>query len=435
MSHAYRSPRAQQSWGRPVIPPAGAPRDERTPGPMTSPGEVRGTGRRRSGVAARFAMGRMGGLGLVLALAGALRAAEVKVRDAAGLRAAVTAARPGTRILLAEGNYGGGFAFANLRGEPGRPIVLASADPKKPAVFRDAKTGLHLSNPSHVELHDLEFTVLYANGLNIDDGGRREENGAHHVVLRGLRVRDVGGGGNEDGIKLSGLTDFRVENCVVERWGAAGSGIDLVGCHRGIITGSTFRHTNPPAANGVQCKGGSSDIVIRGNQFLNTGGRGVNLGGSTGRAFFRPPLAGPGPHAEARNLRVEGNNFVGALAPVAFVGVDGAEVRYNTIELPGRWALRILQENRAPDLVACRNGRFTDNVIRFESSRWAEGGVNVGAGTAPETFFFARNWWYAIDRPARSEPKLPKEEMDGVFGRDPAEAKEIAGATAWREGR
>lgn len=359
--------------------------------------------------------------------------AEVLVRDASGFRAAMLAAKPGTTVLLAEGTYGGGFAFSNLKGEPGRPIVIASADPKKPAVFRDAKTGLQLSSPAHVELRDLEFTVLYANGLNIDDGGKRDAAGAHHIVLRGLRVRDVGGGGNEDGIKLSGVRDFRVEDCTVERWGAAGSGIDMVGCHRGMIVGSMFRHTNPPSANGVQAKGGSSGITIRGNHFHNTGGRGVNIGGSTGLSFFRPPLAGAGPHAEARDIRVEGNTFVGSLAALAFVGVDGAVARYNTIEKPGRWAVRILQENRAAGFVACRRGEFTDNLIVFEASRWSEGGVNVGAGTAAETFTFARNWWYCADRPKQSEPKLTVKETGGVYGRDPAQAKDVAGAGAWRE--
>lgn len=373
-------------------------------------------------------------LALVFALGAASgsAAAVVTVRDAAGLRAAVAAARPGTTILLAEGSYGGGFAFANLRGEPDNPIVLASADPAKPAVFRDAKTGLHLSKPAYVELRDLHFTVLYTNGLNIDDGGKRGGE-AHHVVLRRLRVYDIGGGGNEDGIKLSGLSDFRVEQCTVERWGVGGSGIDMVGCHRGEIVDSVFRHTNPTGANGVQAKGGSSAIAIRRNQFLNPGGRGVNLGGSTGRSFFRPALVGNGPHAEARDIRVEGNRFVGAHAPVAFVGVDGAVVRFNRIEIPGRWAIRILQENRAPDFVACRRGQFTDNVVIFEAVRWAEGGVNVGAGTAPETFTFARNWWYCSDRPQRSQPKLPTAETDGVYGRDPVEAKGIAGDDAWRE--
>lgn len=360
-----------------------------------------------------------------------LGADEVRVSDAAALRAAVAAARPGTVILLAEGVYGGGFTFARLRGEPGRPVVIASENPAKPAVFRDARTGLHLSAPQHVELRDIEFTVLYTNGLNIDDGGRRD-GGARHVTLRGLRVRDVGGGGNEDGIKLSGVSDFVVEGCTVERWGAAGSAIDLVGCHRGVIRGNVFRHTLPPSANGVQCKGGSADIAILGNLFDDTGARGVNIGGSTGLAFFRPPVAGDGPHAEARNIRVEGNRFTGSVAPVAFVGVDGAVVRFNTFEQPGRWALRILQENRAAGFVACRGGSFTDNLVVFESSRWAEGGVNVGPGTAPDTFSFARNWWYCSDRPARSQPRLPVKEEGGVYGRSPAEARGVAGATAWR---
>ncbi len=368
---------------------------------------------------------------IVLGCAG-LGAEEVRVRDASGLRAAVAAARPGTVILLAEGVYGGGFSFPRLRGEPGRQITIASEDPAKPAVFRDARTGLHLSSPAHVELRDLEFTVLHANGLNIDDGGRRDGD-AHHVTLRGLRVRDVGGGGNEDGIKLSGVSDFTVEGCRVERWGAAGSAIDLVGCHRGVIRGNVFRHTLPPAANGVQCKGGSSAIAILGNLFDDTGARGVNLGGSTGTAFFRPPLNGDGPHAEARDIRVEGNRFTGATSPVAFAGVDGAVVRFNTFEQPGRWVLRILQENRAPGFVACRNGSFTDNLVVFESSRWSEGGVNVGPGTAPETFTFARNWWYCTDWPQRSQPRLPVPESDGVHGRDPVGARGVAGATAWRE--
>src|SRR5688572_28031863 len=96
-------------------------------------------------------------------------AADVPVRDAAGLRAAVAAAKPGMRIVLAPGVYGGGFQFRDLRGEPGRPLILAATDPKNPPVFRDASTGIQLSKPAHVELRDLSLTNLSANGLNIDD--------------------------------------------------------------------------------------------------------------------------------------------------------------------------------------------------------------------------------------------------------------------------
>ncbi|MBI5771844.1 MAG: right-handed parallel beta-helix repeat-containing protein [Verrucomicrobia bacterium] len=372
-------------------------------------------------------------LGFVLAvvLAGVAHATDIAVRDAAELRAAVAAVKPGSRLLLAAGDYGGGFLFAGLRGMAGNPIVIAAADPTRPPVFSGAKEGLHLTSPQFVELHDLVFEKLTANGLNIDDGGKYDLS-AHHVVLRGIKVRDIGTGGNHDGIKLSGLADFRIVDCTVERWGTGGEGIDMVGCHRGVIEGCTLRHTDTTGVAAVQAKGGSADIAIRRNRFDHAGQRAINLGGSTGLEFFRPPLPATGEHAEARDIRVEGNTFVGAQAPIAFVNVDGAVVRFNTIERPGRWAIRILQQTRAPGFVPCRRGEFSDNVVIFESATWASGGVNIGPGTAPETFTFARNWWYCADRPDRSTPQLPTKEIGGTYGRDPAGAKGIAGADAWR---
>ena len=58
--------------------------------------------------------------------------------------------------------------------------------------------------------------------------------------------------------------------------------------------------------------------------------------------------------------------------------------------------------------------------------------MNVGSGTAPDSFSFARNWWYCTDRPDRSTPRLPTPEKDGVYGRNSAAAKGIAGAEAWK---
>src|SRR6185436_17236812 len=123
----------------------------------------------------------------------------------------------------------------------------------------------------------------------------------------------------------------------------------------------------------------------------------------TGLQFFRPKPQG----YEARAIRVEGNTFIGSDAPVAFVGVDGAVVRFNTIYRPHKWALRILQETHAPGFVPSRGGVFEDNVVVFRLEGWIEGGVNIGPGTAPATFRFARNAWYCEDRPERSRPSLP----------------------------
>ncbi len=336
------------------------------------------------------------------------------VRTRTELVQALESAQPETRVLIAPGEYQGGLAFRDLRGAEGRPVVIAALDPADPPVFRGGTSGMHLSRPSYVELHDLVFAEATGNGLNIDDGGKADSP-AEHLVLRGLRVRDVGPSGNRDGIKLSGVDHFLVDHCIVERWGSGGSAIDMVGCHHGRIDHCEFQHRGDIAANGVQTKGGSSDINIQRCRFENAGGRAVNIGGSTGRDYFRPRSA----EFEAKRITVEDCTFIGSMAPIAFVGVDGALVRYNTIYCPSHWVMRILQESQGPEFTPCRNGVVSNNLIAFRSDQ-VRSIVNVGGGTSPETFQFANNHWFCIDDPARSRPDgLPTVELNGNYGQDP----------------
>jgi hypothetical protein len=355
----------------------------------------------------------------VLLLAAApLRGAETyRVGDAAEFNRVVSAAKPGDQVLVAPGEYRNNFHFRGVHGTATAPIVIAAADPDRPPQFVGKTAPLHFAGASHLELRNLVVSGAGGNGLNIDDGDAPDQP-AHHITLRNVRVRDTGPKGNSDGIKLSGVDDFVVENCTVERWGSGGSAIDMVGCHRGLVSGCTFRKGG---ANGVQAKGGSSAVTVRACRFEDAGERAVNLGGSTGDASFRPRLKDFPENAryEAKDLRVEGCTFVGGGAAVAFVGVDGAVVRYNTIYRPGRYAVRILQEKTGAGFVPCRNGVFENNVVVFRSDAWVTGGVNVGADTAPKTFTFAGNLWYCEDRPGRSEPQLPTAEANGVVGKNP----------------
>lgn len=354
---------------------------------------------------------------LLVFLAGSVAAQIVRVQNTAQLRQAVRNALPGDTILLAPGEYEGGLYFENLHGQPNKPVVIAGEDPRHPPVIRGGGECLHISKASHLELRNMVLIGARYNGLNIDDGGQYDSP-AHHIVLKGLTVKEVGPEGNCDGIKLSGVTDFRVEGCTIERWGDGGQGIDMVGCHRGVIEGCALRFVDDKGF-GVQAKGGCTDITVRRCRFEHAGARAMQIGGSTGLQFFRPPLKPGGEHAEARNITVEGCTFIGSEAAVSFVGVDGATVRFNTIYRPKRWAIRILQETRAEGFVPCRKGRFTDNLIVFRSGEWFEGGVNIGPFTAPQTFTFARNWWYCEDAPGRSKPTLPVSEREGVYGLNP----------------
>ncbi|MFO7775497.1 MAG: right-handed parallel beta-helix repeat-containing protein [Candidatus Hydrogenedentota bacterium] len=343
-------------------------------------------------------------------LVGAAQSESITVSDEAALAEAITTAEPGDRIQIAPGEYDGGMHFRDITGEPDHPIVIAGADPDEPPVFGGGGNGMQLSNIAHVTLQDIHFIGPSGNGLNIDDGGTFDTP-SHHVTLRRLTIREVGPEGNRDGIKLSGVQDFRVEDCVIEDWGDAGQGVDMVGCHRGVITGCQIRHNPAAPTAGIQAKGGSRDIVIR-DSYIEGSARGVNIGGSTGLQFFRPEPPG----YEAKAITVEGNVFTRNQTPVAYVGVDGAAVRYNTIHRPGRWALRILQETTDDGFVPSRNGEFTDNIIVFHSEDWASGGVNIGPHTAPATFTFARNAWYCMDNPEASAPNLPTPETDALIG-------------------
>ena len=338
----------------------------------------------------------------------------VNVSDTEGLRNALRQARMGTHIRLRPGEYRGGLYFAGVRGTQRHPIVVMAADPTRPPVIRGGSNGIQFSSPAHLILQDLVFEGATTNGLNIDDGGTMDFS-AHDIVMRRLQVRNVGDRGNQDGIKLSGVTRFRIEQCTIEHWGEGGSAIDMVGCSHGVIEGSTFRHREGlTSGNGVQAKGGSEHIIVRHCNFYHAGERNVQIGGLTGLRFFRPQ---PPQGAEARHITVEGCILVGARAAVAFVSAEDSTFRHNTIYRPQRWVIRILQEQRAEGIVPCRNNTLSHNLIVYRQEEIGQV-INVGPGTQPGTFNFSHNFWYCEDRP-RSVPPLPAREQNGTYGRDP----------------
>jgi hypothetical protein len=223
-------------------------------------------------------------------------------------------AQPGTAIRLLRGTHAGGAFLTDLRGAADAPIWIGGApgkDDERP-VIEGAVEGIHLVGCAYVVVHDLEIRANSGNGVNSDDAGDiGDPLAAHHQVFRSLFIHDVGSGGNQDGLKLSGLSSFVVLDCEIARCGGAmsGSGVDMVGCRDGVIA-RCFLHDL--SANAVQAKGGSTDVDIRWCRMVDAGERALNIGGSTGFQFFRPPLTKDGVNAEARRIRAVGNVIVGA---------------------------------------------------------------------------------------------------------------------------
>ena len=307
----------------------------------------------------------------------------------ATINQAASAATPGTKILVKPGTYGP-VSLNGLAGAAGRPVAIV-ADGDVTLDAAGAGTPVRMSDPAYVVVEGFTLAGASVHGMNIDDGGSYDTP-AHHIVLRNLTIAGAGSGGNNDCIKLSGVDDFWVLDSDVSGCDR-GEIIDMVGCHRGVISGNYFHDT---VGNGVQTKGGSADTIIHGNVFERIPGRAVNAGGSTGEPYFRPIDA---PY-EAARIRIMGNVFfqngVNSGAAVAYVGCDGCVFAQNTIVEPRSFVARILQESAAPRFVPSRDGFFVNNLVVLRTGD-LRAFVNVGPGTAPETFTFANNLWFAPD--------------------------------------
>src|SRR5690606_19139026 len=134
------------------------------------------------------------------------------------------------------------------------------------------------------------------------------------------------------------------------------------------------------------------DIEIRANRFANAGQRAINIGGSTGFEYFRPPLSTDQPNVEARDIRVIANVFRGGVTPFGFVGCVDCLAANNVIDSPENWIFRILQEtvtNNEYEFLPVSNGRFINNIIHFDGQVGVA--VNVGPNTDPDSFEIANN--------------------------------------------
>lgn len=323
------------------------------------------------------------------------------------LRTAIRDVIPGDKILIEPGIYMGGFGARNINGTKENPIVIAGRDPDNPPVFSGRGEAVKLSSVSYIKIENLKINKFTGNGINIDDSGTNGENPSHHIVIDNITINDIGPKGNNDGIKLSGVDNFIIKNSRIEGWG--GSGIDLVGTHFGIIQEVIFQGVQGfRTKNGLQIKGGSSEILVQGSSFINCGERAVCIGGSTGTKYFRPKSV----DYEAKNIVVAGNRFVGGNAQVAWITAQDSYVHHNIFYLPEKFVGRILQETKDTRFKPCQNGVFEANLIVTDIRLRTF--FNIGPNTLPESFTFLQNAWYSLA--SQEKPKLPTQEINGIYG-------------------
>lgn len=344
---------------------------------------------------------------LLFLLTSGASASETTVHNAGELRAALRDLKPGTTLKIGPGEYPGGHHVSGVE-----KLTIEALDARQPPLFKGGTNGWQFSRCKDLTLRHLRISGQTGNGLNLDNGSQADEL-VTGITLENIDVSDIGPKGNHDGIKCSGLRHLTIRDCTISGWG--GQGIDFVGCHLSVISGCRFIGKEGfTASAGIQLKGGTGDVLVDKCHFTNAGERPLNIGGSTGLEYFRPK----GAIQEARSIVVRNCVIEGSVCAAAFVGVEGAEFTNNTILFPTKWLFRILQETKEPGFRPCSYVTVKDNKIIFRRSQ-VQVDINIGPGTAPETFRFEGNQWFAEDRPQASKPKLPVEETGGVYGSDP----------------
>lgn len=295
--------------------------------------------------------------------------------------------------------------MSHINGDAKAPIIIAGSDAKNPPRFTGGSEALHLSNCSYLTLKNLHISGYPGNGINIDDGATYETP-THHISVENVTIENTGPKGNHDALKLSGLYDFKITNCQFKGW--AGSAIDMVGCHRGVIEGCTLVGDKKfTQSSGIQIKGGTSKIVVTKCFFDRAGQRAINLGGSTGLQFFRPKVS----DYEAKNITIAGNRFIGSMSPIAWVTANGGHIHHNTFVLPEKWVMRILQEGKNDQFKPCHSGVFENNLIIFDKR--VSVFANVGPKTNSTSFKFKNNAWFEIG--GSRKPNLPSNELNGIY--------------------
>jgi hypothetical protein len=333
---------------------------------------------------------------------------------------AAAVATPGTAIRLGPGTHVSDQFISMLHGTAAAPIWIGGEPGQPKPIISGGGEALHLSRANYVVVHDLEVTGATANGFNFDDGADYDDaTAAQYIAVERVFIHDIGTGGNNDCLKVSGINHLWVYDSHFENCGSGGSGVDHVGCHDAVIANNVF---DGAMSTAVQAKGGSRNIEIRANRIRIDGGRAINLGGSTGFEFFRPSLSTSAPNAEARDIRAVANYIYSentSSAPFAFVGCVDCLVAHNVARGQQRWNLRILQETTSDGTYTfepASNGRVINNSFVFLAETLSTA-VNVGADTDAASFEFRSNLWYASDDPSRSAPtSLPAAEVDGVVG-------------------
>lgn len=276
-------------------------------------------------------------LSLVLAPTAQAANYHANVQD---YRSKLAQLKAGDSLLLAPGTYYQGLKVHHLLGSEQNPIIIAAADPQRPAQFvaRPGHNTVSILDSAHVMIKDLVLE-----GRNLPVGAVKAEghaNWTHHITLEGLTIR--GHGANQQIVAISTKTPS---------WNWVVRGNTIIGAGTGMYFGNSdgsdpfvagliehnlvmntlgynlqIKHQQPrPVLNGMPVA--ASETIIRHNVFSKAEGSGRPEQARPNLLVGHWPLEGTG--KDDRYL-IYGNFFFQNPHEALFQG-EGRFALYNNI--------------------------------------------------------------------------------------------------------
>lgn len=218
---------------------------------------------------------------------------------------------PGVTVVLKPGIYKGSASLSEVRGAPGRPVVITA---EKGAVIESWKdkakqehlsaSSLSLSKCSHIEIRGLDISGA-SRGITLGN--------CSNIVVRQNKIHDIG----NYGIMSYFTTNVTIEENVIER-STFEHGIYISGDATNVrIAGNAIRDTH---INGIHVNGVIVAPVLEKNTLERTGsyptkegGAGITFIGGVSAPVAREntlkAIYGQGITVEAKNAVIAANKF------------------------------------------------------------------------------------------------------------------------------
>ena len=319
-----------------------------------------------------------------------------------GLEEAAPRATPGTRIVLAPGNYPAGVTLSDLRGTATAPIWIEGPATGDRAALEGNNFGLHLESPQYLVIRNLDMKGnMTGAAFNIDDGVLTDRVTADHVEIAHVRVERAAAA-----FRLTGVDNIRLLDIDID---AGQRGVQLAGVHHGIVADIRMHAISE---HGIKISAGSTDLDVRRNR-IEAAQRALWLGGGTGITEFRPPLGTEGNY-EAADIRFTNNVIVGGQPVIVCGQCTDSLIASNLIRGDDRTSIvfNLVDEHGVVGgFVASGKLRVLNNVIEAQKTPSTWFGATQEQS---DTCTFSHNLWYDSSKPD-VRPAVPSADPGAIF--------------------